>query len=502
MTSPIRKTLKSALFAIALGTIACPALADSVTLRFVQTGDIDRMEEHDGRGGFAKLAAVLKRERAEGTTFFVHSGDTLSPSLLSGIDKGAHQIDILNQMGVDVMTLGNHEFDFGAEIFRTRIGEAKFPIVTSNVREPGDVQPANTVDTKLVSVGDVKIGFYGLTTAETPDVSSPGDITFADEIETARARQESLKGEGADFVVAVVHSGITEDMALAREGLADLVLSGHDEHLLVYSNGRTVLTESESQADHVVVTTITLDKTEKDGKVSVKWTPEFDVVDTIGVEPDPEIAAVVKTYQDKLDKELAIEIGTTETALDSRRATVRGQEAAIGNLIADAMRAAVEADAAITNGGGIRADREYAAGTKLTRGDILAELPFGNKTVKLELTGAQLREALENGFSQVEEGTGRFPQVSGLTVEFDASKPAGERVKSVMVGDGPLDDGKTYTLATNDFMARGGDGYSVFSGTKQLVGPIDGQLMASQVIDYIAAEGTVSPQVEGRIKAM
>jgi 5'-nucleotidase / UDP-sugar diphosphatase len=502
MTAPIRKPLQFIFFATALTALAFPALADTVTLRFVQTGDIDRMEDKDGRGGFAKLAAVIKRERDEGTTFFVHSGDTLSPSLLSGIDKGAHQIDILNQMGVDVMTPGNHEFDFGADTFRTRIGEAKFPIVTSNAREPGDAQPANTADTKMVTVGDVKIGFYGLTTAETPDVSSPGDITFADEIDTARARQESLKSEGADFVVAVVHSGITEDMELAREGLADLVLSGHDEHLMVFYNGRTVVTESESQADHVVVTTITLDKSEKDGKVSVKWTPEFDVVDTIGVEPDPDIAAVVKTYQDKLDKELAIEIGTTETALDSRRATVRSQEAAIGNLIADAMRAAVEADVAITNGGGIRADKEYAAGAKLTRGDILAELPFGNKTVKLELKGAQIREALENGFSQVEEGTGRFPQVSGLTVEFDASKPAGERVKSVMVGNAPLDDGKTYTLATNDFMARGGDGYSVFSGAKQLIDPIDAQLMASQVIDYVAAEGTVSPKVEGRIKAM
>src|SRR6185503_3493729 len=137
---------------------------------------------------------------------------------------------------VDVMTPGNHEFDFGADTFRTRIGEAKFPIVTSNVREPGGAQPANTVDTKMVTVGDVKIGFYGLTTRDTPDVSSPGDITFADEIETARARQESLKKDGADFVVAVVHSGITEDMTLAREGLADLVLSGHDEHLMVFYN--------------------------------------------------------------------------------------------------------------------------------------------------------------------------------------------------------------------------------------------------------------------------
>ena len=117
MTSPILKLSKPALFALALGATAWPALADTVTLRFVQTGDIDRMEEHDGRGGFAKLAAVVKRERAEGTTFFVHSGDTLSPSLLSGIDKGAHQIDILNHMGVDVMTPGNHEFDLAQRLF-------------------------------------------------------------------------------------------------------------------------------------------------------------------------------------------------------------------------------------------------------------------------------------------------------------------------------------------------------------------------------------------------
>lgn len=502
MIPRLRTGLKSALFAVSLAAIAFPALADTVTLRFVQTNDIDRMEEHDKRGGFAKLAAVVKRERAEGQTFFVHSGDTLSPSLLSGIDKGAHQIDILNHMGVDLMTPGNHEFDFGAENFRTRIGEATFPIVTSNVREPGGGQPANTVDTKIVTVGTVKIGFYGLTTATTPEVSSPGDITFADEIETARVKQASLKSEGADFIVAVAHSGIVVDMELARENLADLVLSGHDEHLMTFYDGRTVLTESESQADHVVVTTITLDKTEKDGKVSVKWTPDFDIVDTIDVDPDPAIAAIVDGYKAKLDQELSIEIGTTETPLDSRRATVRSQEAAIGNLIADAMRKAVGADVAITNGGGIRADREYAAGSKLTRGDILAELPFGNKTVKLELSGAKLLQALENGFSQVEEGGGRFPQVSGMIVEADLSQPAGSRVKAVMVGSGPLDPDHIYIVATNDFMARGGDGYSAFVGAKNLINPIDAQILASQVIDYVAAEKTVRPSVEGRIKTM
>ena len=197
---------------------------------------------------------------------------------------------------------------------------------------------------------------------------------------------------------------------------------------MAFYNGKVVLTESESQGNYSVVTTLTVDKQEKDGTVSVDWRPGFRIVDTATVTPDPEIAALVASYTGKLDDELKVEIGTTATALDSRRATVRGEEAAIGNLIADAMREAVGADVAITNGGGIRGDREYPAGTKLTRGDIFAELPFGNKTVKLELTGADIRAALENGFSQVETGAGRFPQVSGLTVAINPGRPAGERV--------------------------------------------------------------------------
>ena len=119
--------------------------------------------------------------------------------------------------------------------------------------------------------------------------------------------------------------------------------------------------------------------------------------------------------------------------------------------------------------------------------------------MKLELTGADIRSALENGFSQIENGGGRFPQVSGLTVTINPGRPAGTRIVSVMIGGAPLDDAKTYTLATNDFVANGGDGYAVFKGVKPLINPIDATLMASQVIDYIAAKGTIAPAPEGRI---
>jgi 5'-nucleotidase/UDP-sugar diphosphatase len=498
----LRTGMRSALLTAALSALALPAFAETVTIRFVQTNDLDRMEEDDGRGGFARLAAVVKAERAAGHTLFVHSGDAISPSVLSGIDKGAHQIDIMNQMGIDVMVPGNHEFDFGPDIFRERMAEVQFPVVSSNIREADGSQPANTIDEKIVEIDGIKIGFYGLTTEDTRVLATTGDVAFNSSIDTGRAKAESLRAAGADFVVAVVHTPLAVDMILVRDAAADLVLSGHDEHLLTYYDGRTALTESYSQADFVVVTEVAIDKTEEDGEVEVSWRPTFRIVDTATVEPNPEIAAVVQGYVDQLDAELQVEIGATETPLDSRRATVRSQEAAIGNLIADATREAVGADIGITNGGGIRADREYPAGTVLTRGDILAELPFGNVTVKLELTGEQILAGLENGFSQVREVAGRFPQISGMTVEVDLDKVPGERVVSVMVGGEPLDPAKTYTVATNDFMAGGGDGYESFVGAKNLIDPAGAVLMATQVIDYIAAAGKVAPAVEGRIKML
>jgi 5'-nucleotidase/UDP-sugar diphosphatase len=471
---------------------------EAVTIRFVQTNDIDRMGAEKGRGGFARLATVVKEERAKGNAFFVHAGDTLSPSLLSGFDKGAHIIDILNRIGPDAMAPGNHEFDLGPDVFRARMAEAKFDVLATNIID-GNGLPANTKPDKMVEVQGVKIGFFGLTTEDTPIASSPGDIKFSSTIDTARSKAKDLRAKGADIVVALAHTPLEVDMIIARSAGVDVIIGGHDEHLLAFYDGKVALTESESQSNYVVVTELSVTKTTKDGKTTVAWTPNFRIVDSATVKPDPEIEAVVKGYEDKLSKELDIEIGVTETPLDSRRATVRGGEAAIGNLVADALKAAVGAEVAITNGGGLRADKQYQAGQKLTRRDILAEMPFGNTTVLLEIKGEGIKAALENGVSQVRELGGRFPQVSGITAEVDLKEPVGSRVKSVKINGKPLDPARTYKLATNDFMARGGDGYRMFTEGKSLIDVAASQLMASQVIAYIGKAGKVAPKVEGRV---
>ena len=228
--------------------------------------------------------------------------------------------------------------------------------------------------------------------------------------------------------------------------------------------------------------------------------PEVDkaiqgVLDSCGYILGPEVAK----FEAELSREMDVALATTTVTLDSRNATVRAREAAIGNLIADAMRAMSKSDVAIMNGGGIRAGRVYPPGTEITRRDVLAELPFGNRVVTVTITGAALRRAIENGLSQLPNAGGRFPQVSGMTVEATPGRPPGERVTAIRVGGAPLDDSKLYTVATNDFLARGGDGYTMFASAARQLADSDAPLLANEVMVYIRKLGTVTTGVEGRM---
>ena len=481
-------------------TFITPAHAETVNLTFLLTNDIYNVED-TGRGGFARLNAVVKAERAKGgNVIYAHAGDLISPSLLSGLDQGEHTIVLTNIAPPDIFTPGNHEFDFGEQVFRQRMSEAKFPLFAANLRDRSGQPLPGFKDTEIRNIGGLKIGFVGLTEEDSPELSSPGgNLVFAPTFATAVARAKDLKAQGADMIVAVVHADRAIDLKLYDSGLFDFVLSGHDHDLTLLYNGRTVLAESMTEANYVTAIDVKADVTEKDGKRRVTWWPDFRMIDTAGVTPDPETQARIDDYQKELDADLNVAIGTSSEPLDSRKAVVRTQEAAIGNLIADAVRAQTQSDIAIINGGGIRGNRQYTAGTQLTRRDVLTELPFGNRTVKLAVTGDMIRAALENGVSDVANGGGRFPQVSGLTFTADLTKPPGQRVDTIMIAGKPLDPAASYTLATNDYMAGGGDGYTALEAGTALLGGRDGKLMANDVMAYITAQKTVAPKVEGRI---
>lgn len=486
---------------LALGLVASTGLrAQTTDVTFLLVNDIYKMSGTKTRGGFARLAAVVKAERAKGgNLLYVHAGDTISPSLMSGFDRGEHIIDLLNMAPPDYFVPGNHEYDFGKEVFLERMKQATFPKLAANLRAADGSPIAGFEDSKVVEIDGIKIGLIGLTSDDSPVKSQPGDLKFAATVDTGMAMARAMKEDGVDFVAVIAHATRSQDQSLFGFGAIDLVLTGDDHDLALFYDGRTAMVESKEEGEFVTAVDVTFTVSESRGRRRVSWWPNFRVIDTATVTPDPEVQARVDHYEGELSKELDIVIGTSTTELDSRKASVRSGETAIGNLIADAMRAAVGADVAITNGGGIRGNKVYSAGAQISRRDILTELPFGNKTMLLEVDGKTILAALENGFSQVEDAAGRFPHVSGMTVKADYSKPSGERVVSVMIGDAPLDPGKTYTLATNDFMARGGDGYGAFRNAKQLLGALDAKLMANDVMAYIREAKEVSPAVEGRV---
>ncbi|MFK7791420.1 MAG: bifunctional UDP-sugar hydrolase/5'-nucleotidase [Devosiaceae bacterium] len=494
------------LAALGLSTalLTVPALAqDSTTVNvtFLLVNDIYSIDNRSDQGGFARLAAVVEAERAANpNVVYAVAGDFLSPSLLSSFDQGEHIVELFNMTPPDIIVPGNHEFDFGEEVFRARMAEFEGPaLLAANMRNEDGTVLDGFADTLMMDMDGFMVGVIGLAADDTDEKSSPGTVQISDALASGLAQADALREAGADLVVAVAHTNIAVDNAMYATGEFDIILTGDDHDLRLMYDGRTALVESGEEAEFVTAIDVTATIEGEGDDRDVDFSLSFRPMSTLGMEGNAEVASRVDELNELLDAELDVALGTITAELDSRRASVRTQEATMGNLVADGMRAAVGADIAITNGGGIRADKVYDAGTEITRRDILTELPFGNVNIMIELSGEEVLAALENGVSRVEDVSGRFPQISGMMVEADITRPAGDRVTSVMIGGDALDPSRTYTVATNDFMGRGGDGYTMFADAPRVVREEDAKLMANDVMVHVREMGEFAPAIDGRM---
>ena len=490
--------------AVLVALAAGPVGAETVKLTLLGVGDVYNFEEEDGRGGFARLNAVAKAERAANpNTLYLFNGDMLSPSLASGFDKGQNTINFTNLVPFDLAVPGNHEFDFGPENFAEKMAASKYPWAAINISNADGSPVAGLGGVTVKEVGGLKVALIPVAQDTSPEVSSTGSLKFGPTVEMGIAAAEQARADGADIVVGVVQTNMENDRALMASHAFDVILSGDDHSYATAYDGVTAYVETSIDGQFLTPIDLTVDiEVAEDGKRNISWTPAFRFIDTATVTPDPESVAMADALRATMDQTLDVEIGTVEAPLDSRRNVVRGEEATMGNLIADAMRDATGADIAIMNGGGIRGDTTYDAGRKLTRRDILTELPFGNTTVVTELPGSQILLALENGVSQAEKGAGRFPQVSGLSYAFDVTAEVGSRVSEVMVGGVPLEADKLYKVAVNDYIIGGGDGYDALGGGRIVTDGPTGSLVANDVMAYVEKLGSVNLGVEGRIKKL
>lgn len=482
------------------GSDAARAAPAGTTFSLLLVNDIYQAGDTKGRGGFPKLAAVVKSERARGVpTLFCHAGDSFSPSLMSGFDQGEHIVALTNMIRPDIFVPGNHEFDFGTDVYFQRMKEANYPFYAANMRQADGSPIPGMKDNVIVELGGIKVGVTSLALAATPQMSQSGDLVFKPEMETLRTETAALRQMGAEFIVCVAHTDRAMDNEIVRSRLVDVLLSGHDHDLAIGYDGRTVMVESNEDGNFVTAIDFAVTVSGEGDKRKLGWLPNFRVHDSMTVTPDPEVQAAVTKLEAELNQELDVEIGSTSVELDSRTASVRSEETGFGDLVADAIRARTNADCALTNGGGIRADKIYPAGARLTRRDILSELPFGNTTVLVELKGSDIKAALENGVSQLENYAGRFPQVSGMVVTVERKAPVGSRIISLDINGQPFDPDGRYKLASNNFMLAGGDGYGALAQGRVLIGATDGKLLANEVMVYVREKGTINTGADGRI---
>jgi 5'-nucleotidase len=473
-----------------------------VRVTLLQVNDVYQFAPVDGgaRGGLARVLTLRKQIMSESPhTLFLMAGDTISPSIESNTYKGKQMIEAWDASGLDYAALGNHEFDFGPDVLRERIRESKFKWLAANVIDKKTGKPfADTPEFVVREFDGVKIGIFGVLLQETLQTSRPGkDIEILDPCATAARVIPKIHAAGAQVIVALTHLSMAEDKQLARCSGVDVIIGGHEHTLLESMAGRAPIFKMTSDARELG--RIDLNISRSTGKLeSIDW-QIIPVTDKI--KEDVAFAPLNEKYG-PLMKSLEQVVGRTEVELNVKSADLRTHETNMGDFIADVYRQATGADVALANGGSIRADATIAPGV-LTKRNVLSMLPYNNRVLKLQLTGAVIRAALEHGVATVgtEAQPGRFPQVSGLRFEYDASRKPGARITSILINGKPLNDRQTYTLATTSYVALdAGDGYDMFRNKPLLIGPEQAPAETDILLKAIAAVPAIAPKVDGRIK--
>jgi 2',3'-cyclic-nucleotide 2'-phosphodiesterase (5'-nucleotidase family) len=483
-------------------------------------------------GGAAALATYLKQEKAANPNSLAFmAGDSFGATPpISSFFEDEPAVRAMNLMGIDADTFGNHNFDRGIAHLQRMIDLAEFPFVSANLRNLEE-NLTGVDKMHMFNVGGIKVAVIGITNEEAPELVTPGSlgtIQITDSVEAADKAARVARAAGAQVVVILTHKGIRGRDAAGNAfgelidfaggvdpSLIDVIVGDHTDFEFQGVINGILAVENKSKGVTYARIKLTVDRS---AGVTSK-SAEFAVPLVNAVTPDPAVQAMINELNAQLAPILGNVIGNSTVAIPRSdscgRADGRLCESLVGNVVTDAMRTTYVTDFAITNSGGLRADLTcptvdnpsdfcppYTAPPYLiTRGQVLGVLPFGNVVATTFVSGAEIKSFLENGVSAMPGANGRFPQVSGLCFTYDVGAAVGSRVTSIVrqASDGTCTSevvlpSSAYTLAINDFMAAGGDGYP-----SVLAKSTTRNLMDADVADYITAQMTLNPSIQGRI---
>jgi len=442
-------------------------------------------------GGMARIAKMVSDEREKNPegTLLLSAGDMFQGTPISSLFGGKPVIEVMNRMGFDAMTVGNHEFDQGMEAFDELRSAANFPFLSANIVDgKGRLLPGVKPYIILRKKG-LKIAVIGIATPETHYAKKTGNLKGyrVSPVENILPGLiEKVRKKGAGPVIVLSHMGLDEDreMASVVKGI-DLIVGGHS-HTEVRTPvvvGTTFIVQAGYYGQQLGVMKISVNAAS--GKI-VQY-PGRRILRKVRAGPrdpcDAAVTAIIKKYDDRIRGEFGRVVGETRVDLAKRP-----YESNLGNLVCDAMRRATGSDVAIQNNGGIRTTIPKG---KITLEQVYMLLPFENNLMTMELTGSQIAGILEQNAR-----TRGMLQVSGLKVVYDLTAPEGSRVKTLFIGGKPVEQTRSYRVTTNDFLAAGGDRFGIFREGKNAV---IGDSVRDAFLDYLREQSPVFPRTEGRI---
>jgi 5'-nucleotidase / UDP-sugar diphosphatase len=465
-----------------------------------------RIGSDELQGGIAYLSLRAAELRKEKPSLFLAAGDMIQGDTWANLFAGRSSIDVMNAMGFDAMVVGNHEFDFGKAVLAKRIEECRFPVLGANVTGFDPLKPYVILET-----GGLKVAIIGIVTEETPSATHPSNVAGLQFLPVAKtvAQYIALLRDKVDLIVVLSHIGYNADMELAGavKGI-DVIVGGHSHTKAVkeITVDKTVIVQA---WEHGLVLGV-LDLTFESGQVTSASARLENIVPAT-MKKDEKVAAIVENYAGQVRSSMSKVIG--EAVVDLNAENARTAESNLGNFVADIIRKEPGAEAALINGGGLRTSIRKGP---VTVGAIYSVLPFNNYILSIRLTGQQIKEALEYGVSGIDANEGRFPQVSGMSFTYSPAREAGGRIGAIMIAGQPIDLSRRYTVATNDFLAAGGDGYQVFreairqAPDFEIVGGTvkssnimyndAGRWLRDVVVAEIQKDKRINSSVEGRIR--
>jgi 5'-nucleotidase len=500
----------TSLIILASGTAALPVSAEESPAAVIyHTGDTDGfLSTSDVTIGADILSAIIKSRREQTPeTFLLDSGDAFQGSFFVNMDKGDNAIAVMNAVGYDAMTLGNHDFDYGIKRTAQLAGQASFPVLIQQSAAVGNEPLTSSV---LLERGEITIGVFGITTPAVKYTSAGGfDLnlgTMPELAEYATQTAADLRSQGADIVICLSHIGTNDsevrnvgtvyDIAYKATGI-DVIIDGntHDDNAVSVADGMIPISFAGDQGENIGV--VEFYKDEATGK----YTPQLSLISksqTLDVIPDASVSSVLIGCKENADLKSKEVVAISDvTLIDYEKEIIRSGESVIADMVADSMRWAAESDIALCNAGVIRGPIYQG---KVTLGTISNVLPYSNIIYAADVKGAVIREALEYSASLYGQEDGGFMQVSGLSYTFDPALPAGSRLKEVLVGGTPLVDDKDYRVATFDFLTAGGDGYEMLVPAFADAYAVGNGDIAAVFADYLNTTDTPLTSTQNRIR--